>query len=130
MTLSPKCPKTTYRSKKTCGTRTSRQAAHPQRLGERTREAVREQVRATAIDLFVERGFHSTTTNDIAKAVGVSPRSFFHHFPTKEDVLNSGSIARPWRHIRSMNRFGCRFGDRSTRWPPPIGTSATWEPCA
>jgi AcrR family transcriptional regulator len=62
-------------------------------LRERTREAVRAEVRREALALFVEWGFDATTTEDIAEAVGISPRSFFRYFPTKEDVLIGESIA-------------------------------------
>jgi AcrR family transcriptional regulator len=34
-----------------------------------------------------ERGFSRTTTSEIAEAAGVSERTFFRHFPTKEDVI-------------------------------------------
>lgn len=37
--------------------------------------------------LFLERGYHATTINDIAQAVNMSPRSLFRYFPTKEDIM-------------------------------------------
>lgn len=64
-----------------------------QTLRERTREAVRDQVRVAAIELFSKDGFDATTTEDIARAVGISPRSFFRYFTNKEDVVIGGSIA-------------------------------------
>lgn len=37
--------------------------------------------------LFAERGFRDTTTDDIATAVGVTRRTFFLHFTSKDEVL-------------------------------------------
>ncbi len=46
----------------------------------------RERIRAAALDLFEQRGVDRVTVDEIAAAAGVSRRSFFHHFPTKEDA--------------------------------------------
>lgn len=54
---------------------------------ERTRRAVRAGLAELALGLFVERGYERTTVEDIAAAAGLSKRSFFRYFPTKEDVL-------------------------------------------
>ncbi len=40
-----------------------------------------------AIALFTEQGYEQTTVAQIAAAADVSTRTFFDHFPTKEDVL-------------------------------------------
>jgi AcrR family transcriptional regulator len=58
-------------------------------LRDRTRERMREEVAATALSLFLERGFDAVTTGQIAAAAGISPRSFFRYFETKEDVVLS-----------------------------------------
>lgn len=52
-----------------------------------TRETVRARIADTALVLFDERGFDATTVDDIAAAVGISPRSFFRYFPSKEDTV-------------------------------------------
>jgi len=52
-----------------------------------TRASVRDHVAEQALKLFDERGFDQTTVDDIAAAVGMSARSFFRYFPTKEDVV-------------------------------------------
>jgi AcrR family transcriptional regulator len=44
-----------------------------------------------ALSLFAERGYEATTVADIAGRAGVGLRTFFFHFPTKEDVLFNGS---------------------------------------
>jgi AcrR family transcriptional regulator len=40
-----------------------------------------------ALELFADRGYHATTTRDVAAAAGVSPGLLYVHFPTKADVL-------------------------------------------
>jgi AcrR family transcriptional regulator len=54
---------------------------------QRSRSGTREQLAATALRLFAERGFEATTVDDIADAAGISRRTFFRHFPTKEDAI-------------------------------------------
>jgi AcrR family transcriptional regulator len=44
-------------------------------------------LRAAALELFTGRGYAATTVDDIAEAAGVTQRTFFRHFPDKEEVL-------------------------------------------
>jgi AcrR family transcriptional regulator len=51
-------------------------------------ESTRRAIQRAAIDLFARRGFGNVTTAEIADAVGVTPRTFFRHFPGgKNEVL-------------------------------------------
>ncbi|KIH99367.1 hypothetical protein LP52_07625 [Streptomonospora alba] len=56
-------------------------------LRERTRLAVQKEIAEAADALFVERGFEATTVDDIAAAVGMSQRSVFRYFATKEEIV-------------------------------------------
>jgi AcrR family transcriptional regulator len=56
-------------------------------LRERTRRAVRAEITLAAMRLFQEQGFDATTVDQIAAAAGISRRSFFHYFATKEDLV-------------------------------------------
>lgn len=51
-----------------------------------TRQALVE----AALALMSQRGYDAISTDDIAAAAGVSPRTFFRYFPTKESVLLFG----------------------------------------
>lgn len=51
------------------------------------RQAVRRQIAEVAKDLFAEHGYAATTIDQIAEAVGMSQRSVFRYFPTKEDIV-------------------------------------------
>jgi AcrR family transcriptional regulator len=56
-------------------------------LRDRQRAQIRADIRRAAFRLFVERGYDAVTTEEIALAAGVSPRTFFRHVPTKEELL-------------------------------------------
>lgn len=56
---------------------------------ERKRADTHARVHNAAMDLFARRGFEATTLDDIAEAAGVSRRSLFHYFSSKEDIVLS-----------------------------------------
>ncbi|MGB9979725.1 TetR/AcrR family transcriptional regulator [Methanobacterium sp.] len=41
-----------------------------------------------ALKLFVEKGFHGTSTAEITKTAGVATGTLFHYFKTKEELIN------------------------------------------
>jgi TetR/AcrR family transcriptional regulator, cholesterol catabolism regulator len=47
----------------------------------------REQILAIAADLFAERGFAATTVREIADAAGILSGSLYHHFDSKEAMV-------------------------------------------
>jgi TetR/AcrR family transcriptional regulator, cholesterol catabolism regulator len=50
-------------------------------------ERRRRQIADAAVQLFVEKGFHKTTTRQIASASGFSIGSLYEYFASKEDIL-------------------------------------------
>jgi len=54
---------------------------------ESKRRETRDALIASATKLFAENGYQATTVAAIAADAGVSPRTFFGYFPTKEAVL-------------------------------------------
>lgn len=56
-------------------------------LRDRQRAQIRADIRRAAYRLFAERGYDGVTTDEIAAAAGVSPRTLFRHVPSKEELL-------------------------------------------
>ncbi|CAM3720514.1 TetR/AcrR family transcriptional regulator [Alicyclobacillus pomorum] len=54
----------------------------PERIRER-----RQQIVEAAVRLFSEKGFHKTTTREIAKASGLSNGALYEYVNSKEDIL-------------------------------------------
>ena len=58
-----------------------------QTLRELSRQASRQRISDVAIELFAERGYDATTVEEIATACGISERTFFRYFRTKDEVF-------------------------------------------
>jgi AcrR family transcriptional regulator len=54
---------------------------------ERKQQMVRDAIYGAAIELCAKKGFDETTVEEIAEAAGVSRRSFFRYFASKDDLL-------------------------------------------
>lgn len=64
------------------------QAELPQNgLRERKRRETLQRVAQTGLELFVVKGYEQTTLDDIAAAAGISRRTFFHYFKSKDEIL-------------------------------------------
>ncbi|WP_035718819.1 TetR/AcrR family transcriptional regulator [Gordonia shandongensis] len=64
------------------------EANHPDAGGASARSAqTRGRLLAAATEAFAERGFHGTTTRDIASAAGMSPAAVYVHYRSKEELL-------------------------------------------
>ncbi|MEV6715568.1 TetR family transcriptional regulator [Lentzea sp. NPDC051208] len=59
----------------------------PSTLWDRSRQAVVAEIVDTALKLFAEQGYEATTMAQVASSAGVSQRSLFRYFGTKEDLV-------------------------------------------
>jgi AcrR family transcriptional regulator len=56
-------------------------------LRDRKKRQTRQQLTDTATEMFLERGFDNVRVADIAQACGVSEKTVFNYFPTKESLI-------------------------------------------
>jgi AcrR family transcriptional regulator len=54
---------------------------------ERKRRETLLRIAETGVTLFAEQGYDATTLEAIAEASGISPRTFFYYFKTKDEIL-------------------------------------------
>lgn len=74
-----------------------------QRPGGRRKITTAAELEQVAFDLFDEQGFERTTIADIAAAAGIARRTFFHYFPSKNDI--------PWGDFEAgLERMRAEFG--------------------
>jgi AcrR family transcriptional regulator len=59
-------------------------------IREQTRAVVRSLLARTALEQFAAKGYDATTVEEVAAAAGVSRRTLFNYFRSKEDLALSG----------------------------------------
>ena len=75
----------------------------------RKQQLVRSAIYDAAIELFAEKGFDETTVEEVAQAAGVSRRSFFRYFASKDDLLAQNVVT-----------FGSLLSATITACPPTL----------
>ncbi|AZP14851.1 TetR/AcrR family transcriptional regulator [Streptomyces aquilus] len=82
-------------------------------LWDRTRQLASREILETALRLFTQQGYDETTIAQIAREAGVSQRTLFRYFGTKEDLLGG-----------DQDRFGQVLTDTISEQPAEAGV---WE---
>ncbi|MGW2517240.1 TetR/AcrR family transcriptional regulator [Streptomyces sp. NPDC001617] len=85
----------------------------PTTLWDRTRQLASREILETALRLFTEQGYDETTIAQIAREAGVSQRTLFRYFGTKEDLLGG-----------DQDRFGQVLTDTISELSAEVGV---WE---
>lgn len=56
-------------------------------LRERNRRQTLQRIAEVGVELFLAKGYEATTLDEIAAAAGISRRTFFYYFRSKDDIL-------------------------------------------
>ena len=79
-------------------------------LRERKREETRQRLAQAALRLFTSNGYEATTLDAIAVEAGVSRRTFFHYFKSKDDILLSLQTGLGERLVAGLSRLSPEQG--------------------
>lgn len=64
-------------------------------LRERKKRQTRQRIHRAALELAIQHGPDGVTADDIAAAAGISPRTFFNYFDTKDEAFVGGGGRAP-----------------------------------
>lgn len=64
------------------------------------KNSMHDKIVRTCVALFLRKGYIGTSVSDIANACGIKKGSIYHHFHSKEDMLNSviDTLEKEFRH--------------------------------
>ncbi|GAB2674609.1 TetR/AcrR family transcriptional regulator [Thalassiella azotivora] len=80
-----------------------------------------------AVDTFAERGFHATTTRDIATRAGLSPAGLYVHYPSKAALLGHLSRTGHDAALRLVQHTLGLPGDSPRRLHALVAAFVTWH---
>jgi AcrR family transcriptional regulator len=94
--------------------------------GEVTPEAARRLLIA-AVEAFAERGYHATTTRDIAGRAGMSPAALYIHYKTKEELLHRISRIGHDKALEILRAAAGSEGTASERLAAAVRSFVRWH---
>ncbi|MFF6886870.1 TetR/AcrR family transcriptional regulator [Streptomyces sp. NPDC012421] len=80
-----------------------------------------------AVEAFAERGYHATTTRDIAGRAGMSPAALYIHYKTKEELLHRISRIGHDRALEILRAAELRDGAPSDRLSDAVRSFVRWH---
>ena len=94
--------------------------------GEVAPEAARRLLVA-AVEAFAERGYHATTTRDIAGRAGMSPAALYIHYKTKEELLHRISRIGHDKALEILRAAETGGGAASERLADAVRSFVRWH---
>ncbi|MFF5304464.1 MULTISPECIES: TetR/AcrR family transcriptional regulator [Streptomyces] len=101
-------------------------AGDPQAWAEVTPDAARRLLIA-AVEAFAERGYHATTTRDIAGRAGMSPAALYIHYKTKEELLHRISRIGHEKALEILRTAAGREGSAAERLADAVSSFVRWH---
>ncbi|MEU3662978.1 TetR/AcrR family transcriptional regulator [Streptomyces sp. NPDC032940] len=80
-----------------------------------------------AVEAFAERGYHATTTRDIAGRAGMSPAALYIHYKTKEELLHRISRIGHDRALSILRTAAEGDGSATERLADAVGSFVRWH---
>ena len=102
------------------------EAAPGEAWGDITPDAARRLVTA-AVQAFAERGYHATTTRDIAGRAGMSPAALYIHYKTKEELLYQISKVGHQRSLAMLTEAREAEGSAAERLAAAVRVFVRWH---
>ncbi|WP_329132765.1 TetR/AcrR family transcriptional regulator [Streptomyces sp. NBC_00670] len=80
-----------------------------------------------AVDAFAERGYHATTTRDIASRAGMSPAALYIHYKTKEELLQRISRIGHEKVLEILQVAARGEGNATERLADAVSSFVRWH---
>ncbi|MEW2115760.1 TetR/AcrR family transcriptional regulator [Streptomyces sp. NPDC005474] len=80
-----------------------------------------------AVEAFAERGYHATTTRDIAGRAGMSPAALYIHYKTKEELLHRISRIGHEKAVDILRTAAQTEGTATERLAEAVSSFVRWH---
>ncbi|HET9383275.1 MAG TPA: TetR/AcrR family transcriptional regulator [Streptomyces sp.] len=80
-----------------------------------------------AVEAFAERGYHATTTRDIAGRAGMSPAALYIHYRTKEELLHRISRIGHEKALEILRTASSGEGGATERLADAVSSFVRWH---